>query len=68
MGACSQLSSRITNDYNSPWYERKSIRKDISAKVRIDSFRAHHWNEVELLSVPLQLGDGAVIASAFIEV
>ena len=37
-------------------------------RVRIRCDRAHHWNEVEPLSVLLQLGDGSVIASALIEV
>ena len=48
--------------------KRSSIRKDSSDKVRIDSFRAHHWNEDEPLSVILRLGNGSVIAGAFIEV
>ena len=39
----------------------------IVAAVRILPFRAHHWNEIEPLSVLLVLDNGSVIARALIE-
>ena len=39
-----------------------------SAVVQILSFRAHHWNKVEPLSVHLQLSDGSDTARVLIEV
>ena len=38
-----------------------------SAVVRILSFRAHHWNEVEPLSKFLLLDSGSVTASTLID-